>query len=79
MRGAARGRAPLPWHPKMVWRPPGKPGAPTKKSLKMFLLGAIFEEKKSGGPPRPPKLALGAPPWKFPFLRPCQSIETPFC
>ena len=48
-------------HPKMIWHPPWQTRRPPK------LLGAIFEKI----PPDPSKLALRAPPWKFPFLRPC--------
>ena len=71
MRGGGRGGArPTPWHPKMVWRPPLQTRRSPQKSLKMLLLGAIFEKHFLGRPPDPPNWRSAPPPWKFPILRP---------
>ena len=60
--GRRGNRFPPPGIPKWSGAPPWQTGAPPPKS-EMLLLGAIFEKKIW-------KLALRAPLWKFPFLRP---------
>ena len=60
-------------------RPLANPASPPP-SLKMLLLGAIFEKIFWRAKAlQPHKLALRAPPWKFPILRPCPLSEILKC
>ena len=57
--------------------PPGKPGAPPKNSLKMLLLGAIFEKKFWGGP-QTPRIGARRPPSEISFFAPLHYVVVIF-